>query len=162
MKLKLSTPEEYIINNGPNQPDKFILTCTSTTRLPHSRHSSPQVFYHADGTKRQWVSYLPSKDPLFCVPCILFSYAVLRGQHFRPNQGIAFTLVGFRSWKKQHSSVLQHEACTSHRNSIVAQATFLQQRTIERSLNQTNKCLFLPSALSKSLQFIMLFTIELC
>ena len=73
---------------------------------------------------------------LFCVPCILFSDAVLRGQHLRLNQGIAFTLVGFRSWKKQHSSVLQHEACTSHRNSIVAQATFLQQRTIEHSLNQ--------------------------
>ena len=63
-------------------------------------------------------------------------YTVLRGQRLRPNQGIAFTLVGFHSWKKQHSSALQHEACTSHRNSIVAQAIFLQQRTIEHSLNQ--------------------------
>ena len=67
------------------------------------------------------------------MPCILFSDAALRGQHLGPNQGIDFTLVGFRSWKKQHGSVLQHEACTSHRNSIVAQATFLQQRTIEHS-----------------------------
>ena len=73
VKLKLSTPEEYII--GPNQPDKSVLTCTSTTRQPHSRHCSPQVFYNADGTKRQWVSYLPSKDALLCVPCILFSDA---------------------------------------------------------------------------------------
>ena len=32
VKLKLSTPEEYIIKNGPNQPDKSVLTCTSTTR----------------------------------------------------------------------------------------------------------------------------------
>ena len=135
--LKLSTPEkEYIIKNGPNQPDKSVLTSISNKRQPHSRHCSPQVFYHADGSKRQWVSYSPSKDALFCVPCILFSDAVLRGQHLRPNQGIAFTQVGFRSWKKQHSSVLQHEACTAHRNSIVAQATFLQQRTIEHSLNQ--------------------------
>ena len=32
VKLKLSTPEiekEYIIKNGPNQPDKSVLTCTS-------------------------------------------------------------------------------------------------------------------------------------
>ena len=67
----------------------------------------PQVFCHADGTKRQWVSYSPSKDALFCVPCILFSYAALRGQHLRPNQGIAFTPVGFRSCTKQHGLVLQ-------------------------------------------------------
>ena len=71
----ISTPEkEYIIKNGPNPPDKSVLT---STRQPHSRHYSPQVFYYVDGTKRQWVSYSPSKDALFCVPCILFSDAVL-------------------------------------------------------------------------------------
>ena len=53
--------------------------------------------------------------PFLCVPCILFSDAILRGQHLRLNQGIAFTQVGFRSWKRQHSSALQHEAaCILH------------------------------------------------
>ena len=61
--------------------------------------------------------------PFLCAMHIFCSVhdAALRGQNLRPNQGIAFTLVGFRSWKKQHGSVLQHEACTSHTNSIVAQ-----------------------------------------
>ena len=45
VKLKLSTPEkEYIIKNGPNQPDKSVLTCTSNKRQSHSRHCSPEVF----------------------------------------------------------------------------------------------------------------------
>ena len=64
-----------------------------------------------------------NRCPFLCAMHVFCSVhdASLGGQHLRPNQGIAFTLVGFRSWKKQHGSVLQHEACTSHRNSIVAQ-----------------------------------------
>ena len=123
MKLKLSTPEkEFIIKNGPNQPDKSVLTRTSTTGshipdiVPHSLFTMPMVpkamhGYHIHHQRMPCAMYI------FCS----VHHAALRGQHLRPNQGIAFTLVGFRSWKKQHGSVLQHEACTSHRNSIVAQ-----------------------------------------
>ena len=87
VKLKLSTPEkEYIIKNGPNQPDKSVLTCTSTTRQPHFRHCSPKCFTMPMVPKD---SGYHIHHALFCVPCILFSDAVLRGQHFWPNQGIA-------------------------------------------------------------------------
>ena len=68
VKLKFSTPEkEYIIKNGPNQPDKVFLHV-----FPLKGSHIPDIvlqkfFYHADGTKKQWVSYSPSKDALFCV-----------------------------------------------------------------------------------------------
>ena len=36
VKFKLSTPEkEYIIKNGPNQPDKSVYTCTCTSTTRH-------------------------------------------------------------------------------------------------------------------------------
>ena len=76
---------------------------------------SPHVVYHADGTEGNAcmdIIFTIKGCPFLCAMYIFCSVhdATLRGQHLRSNQGIAFTLVGFRSWKKQHGSVLQHEA----------------------------------------------------
>ena len=66
--------------------------------------------------------------PFFCIPCLLFTDPVLRGEHVRFNQGNAFTNGGFHSWKKQHSSVLKHEASSAHRNAVIAQAVFSKEQ----------------------------------
>ena len=73
VKLKLSSPEkEYKIKNGLNKPDKSFLTCISTKRQPNSgRQCSPQVFFHANGTKRQWGSYIRHQRMPFFV-CHVF------------------------------------------------------------------------------------------
>ena len=70
--------------------------------------------------------------PFYCVPCILFSDAALRGQHLQPNQGIALLWLVFMCGKCNmvrcsNTKLVPH---------IVAQATFLLQRMIEHSLNQ--------------------------
>ena len=84
-KLKLSTPEkEYIIKDRISQIKVFLHVLPQQGSHIPDISPPPQVcYYYADGTKRQWVSYSPSKDALFSVPCI---DAVLRGQHLRPNK----------------------------------------------------------------------------
>ena len=78
VKLKLSSPEkEYKIKNGLNKPDKSFLTCISTKRQPNSRQTLfPTSFFPCEWyQKTMGIIYSPSKDALFCVPCILLSSA---------------------------------------------------------------------------------------
>ncbi|KAL5505388.1 hypothetical protein EMCRGX_G006810 [Ephydatia muelleri] len=119
-----------IIKLGPCQPSKHVLNHSQKSM---QRHCSEQVFVHSDGVRRQWISYSVSKGALYCLPCLLFSDATLRGEHWRANQGNAFTTNGFCNWKKQYSAVLKHESSCAHRNAIVSQALFLQDDTVQQA-----------------------------
>ena len=77
-----------VIKLGPCQPSKHVLNHSQKNM---QRHCSKQVFVHPDGIRRQWISYSVSKDALYCLTCLLFSDATLRGKHWRANQGNAFT-----------------------------------------------------------------------
>ena len=95
---RVSVSEKHdIIKLGPCQPSKHVLNHSQKSM---QRHCSEQVFVHSDGVRRQWISYSVSKGALYCLPCLLFSDATLRGEHWRANQGNAFTPNGFCNWKK--------------------------------------------------------------
>ena len=127
--------KEYILKLGPCHPLESILVSHKSGH----RYCSKTLFQHPDGTKRQWISYSMEKSAVFCIPCLLFTDPVLRGEHVRFNQGNAFTNGGFHSWKKQHSSVLKHEASSVHRNAVIAQAVFSKEQSIQHCLNEQSK-----------------------
>ncbi|KAL5505190.1 hypothetical protein EMCRGX_G006585 [Ephydatia muelleri] len=128
---RVSVSEKHdIIKLGPCQPSKHVLNHSQKSM---QRHCSEQVFVNSDGVRRQWISYSVSKGALYCLPCLLFSDATLRGEHWRANQGNAFTTNGFCNWKKQYSAVLKHESSCAHRNAIVSQALFLQDDTVQQA-----------------------------
>eukprot|EP00731_Ephydatia_muelleri_P009698 Em0005g284a len=128
---RVSVSEKHdVIKLGPCQPSKHVLNHSQKSM---QRHCSEQVFVHSDGVRRQWISYSVSKGALYCLPCLLFSDATLRGEHWRANQGNAFTTNGFCNWKKQYSAVLKHESSCAHRNAIVSQALFLQDDTVQQA-----------------------------
>ena len=123
---KLSLLEkEHIIKLGPCQPSKSDLMATKVKcGADKYRYCSQKVFFHPDNTKRQWVSYSQSKNALFCIPCLLFTDASLRGEHQRVKQGNAFTMNGYSNWKKQCSGIARHEGSSAHQNAVLAQAIF--------------------------------------
>eukprot|EP00731_Ephydatia_muelleri_P012303 Em0006g1197a len=128
---RVSVSEKHdIIKLGPCQPSKHVLNHSQKSM---QQHCSEQVFVHSDGVRRQWISYSVIKGALYCLPCLLFSDATLRGEHWRANQGNAFTTNGFCNWKKQYSAVLKHESSCAHRNAIVSQALFLQDDTVQQA-----------------------------
>jgi hypothetical protein len=67
-----------------------------------------------------WLEYSESKDVVYCLPCFLFAK--------KPTGrfgGSAFTIKGFRNWKKvndgMHCSFLLHmgnESCSPHNNAV--------------------------------------------
>ena len=42
-----------------------------------------------------------SMDAIFCIPCLLFTDSLSRGEKFRANQGNAFVVNGYSNWKNQ-------------------------------------------------------------
>lgn len=77
-------------------------------------------FFHNSETRRQRISYSLSKDVLFCLPCILFSDDIVRGEYQRYLQGNVFTVTGFCNWKKQNEGIKKHERSEIHIISKVA------------------------------------------
>ena len=123
--------KEHIIKLGLCQPSKSDLMAAKVKcGADKYRYCSQKVFFHPDNTKRQWVSYSQSKNALFCIPCLLFTDASLRGEHQRLKQGNAFTMNGYSNWKKQCSGIARHEGSSAHQNAVIAQAIFLQDQTI--------------------------------
>ena len=135
--LKLNTEEkEKLIKIEPCQPSQQALKLRKKQFGERSRYCSQQVFLHDDGTKRKWISYSLSTDSLFCIPCLLFTDLLSRGELARANQGNAFTNAGFSNWKKQHSVVKNHEMSAAHTNAKVAEVLFLQEKTITSCMEQ--------------------------
>ena len=103
-----------------------------------SRHCSQDIFSHEDGVKRKWVGYSLTTNSVFCIPCVLFTYHLSRGENIRPNQRNAFTIAGFSNWKKQQERIIKHEKSDAHLNAKVAQVMFLQGASIVSMIDQ--KC----------------------
>ena len=79
--LKLNTEEkEKLIKMEPCQPSQQVLKLRKKLFGERSRYCSQQVFLHDDGTKRKWISYSLSTDSLFCIPCLLFTDLLSRGE----------------------------------------------------------------------------------
>eukprot|EP00794_Sanderia_malayensis_P013730 gene13730-15162_t len=95
-----------------------------------------QIFYHDRNNRRKWVSYSLSNDALYCIPCLLFTGASSRGELQRANQGHAFACTGFSNWKKQYEAVTKHESSAAHINAKIADALFLQKRTVNEFMEQ--------------------------
>ena len=135
--LKLNTEEkEKLIKMEPCQPSQQVLKLRKKQIEERSRYCSQQVFLHDDGTKRKWISHSLSTDSLFCIPCLLFTDLLSRGELARANQGNAFTNAGFSNWKKQHRVVKNHEMSAAHANAKVAEVLFLQEKTITSCMEQ--------------------------
>ena len=133
---KLSIDDkEMILKLKPCQPSQNFLSKRKMFRGKTQRCCTQQAFFHNSELRRQWVSYSLSKNALFCIPCILFSDATLRGENRRLTQGNAFTHEGFQNWKKQHEALKKHERSETHINSKVAEALFLQKRSVNALLD---------------------------
>ena len=134
--IKLSIDDkEMILKLKPCPPPQNILRKRKSFHGKTQRCCTQQAFFHNSELRRQWVSYSLSKDALFCIPCILFSDATLRGEHRRLTQGNAFMDEGFQNWKKQNDALKKHERSETHRSSKVAEALFLQKRSVNALLN---------------------------
>ena len=81
--------------------------------------------------RRKWVNYSMSMDSVFCIPCLLFTDSLSRGEKFRTNQGNAFVVNGFSNWKKQTERIRKHEECDTHHDAEIAQVLFQQGLNIE-------------------------------
>ena len=121
---------------NPCQPPESILSKRRRQQGDRWRFCSQKVFFYENRSRRRWLSHSLSKDSLFCLPCLLFTVAVSRGESARPNQGNAFTCSGFCNWKKQHDSVLKHEQSDAHLNAKIVEALFLQQRAIAETFQR--------------------------
>ena len=84
--LKLSTEEKAkLIKMKPCQPNQSTLKLRKKQFGERSRYCSQKVFSHDDDTRRKWISYSLSTDSLFCIPCLLFTDALSRGEFRRAN-----------------------------------------------------------------------------
>ncbi|CAH9145172.1 unnamed protein product [Cuscuta epithymum] len=77
-----------------------------------------------------WLEYSPSADAVYCLPCFLF-----HTEHGPPGSN-AFTIVGFRSWKKVRDgincSLLAHsgkDLTSPHRNAEKSCAALMNQES---------------------------------
>ena len=85
---------------------------------------------HKDRSKRSWLTYSIDNYALYCIPCLLFSDEVLRGEGQQKNLGNAFVKAGFSNWKKQFEYVRMHEESQSHIDSKIAQVMFLKKKSM--------------------------------
>ena len=137
VRERLSSDEKYrLLEMEPCQPPSTYLVERKKLCKSVLRCCSQSVFFHEDNSRRKWITYSKSKDALFCIPCLLFSDSASRGENQRTNQGNSFTCAGFSSWHKQYSSVPNHEKTQSHKEAVIAQALFLQEKTLKDLLNK--------------------------
>ena len=135
---KLNVEEKLTqLNLKPRHPTTSYLKTKTNSKT--NRHCSEGVFTHSDGTNRSWLTYCLEKDALYCIPCMLFSDAVGRGENLRANQGNAFSVKGYTNWKKQFQRVKEHEASASHVHAAVSAALFRQEKSMNHRIDEQNE-----------------------
>ena len=103
INLRLNVSDkELVIKAGAYQPSLHVLSRKKTSFGKNERYCSEDIFSRSDKTQRHFLSYSTSKDALYCLPCVLFSDSVLRGENVRVNQGKSFAHDAFCNWKKTH------------------------------------------------------------
>ena len=128
-----------LLNKQPCQPLQVVLSKRKKKIGKRDRCYSVGLFGRKDGSKRSWLTYSIDNDALYCIPCLLFSDEVLRGEGQRKNQGNVFVKAGFSNWKKQFEYVRMHEESQSHINSKIAQVMFLQKKSMRHILEAQEK-----------------------
>lgn len=88
-----------------------------------------------DGTKvhRDWLSYSPSKNKLYCLHCILY------GNNMHPKSFKAWTKNGFCTWVNGVFSINKHETCSDHILSSIKVKTSTQCMPLIPSLEYERK-----------------------
>lgn len=135
--LKLSPHDKYLILKlDPCQPSESILKQRKRQIGQSERCCSQGIFDH-EYSRRRWVSYSLSEDKIFCIPCLLFTDAALRGEHTNLCRvGSSFATKGFGNWKKQFQAVKTHEQSEVHRNAKIAETRFKINKDIDSYLHK--------------------------
>lgn len=97
-----------LIEWGPCQPTHDLLPNKVFLKDKDGRHFHSSWYFrtHPDGTntKRNWLSYSPSVNKLFCLDCILFGKKSAR----------AWVKEIFSHWKNTGIAILNHETSNAH------------------------------------------------
>lgn len=80
-----------------------------------------------DQIQRNWLSYSPIKDAIFCHTCILFG---------KGNKEETFTMTGFSNWKKSKQRLAEHEQSQSHVNATIDYSQFCTGHGIDVQLSE--------------------------
>lgn len=121
VKLKHITPEirSLILELGPCQPLSNDLPGKSFPKNGSKENRSfKEIYYYRilpDKTKclRDWLSYSPSKNKIYCMHCFLF------GTNLHKNLEKSWTKNGFDSWKNLSSGIEYHELTNDHINATL-------------------------------------------
>ena len=136
--LSLSEIEKlFLLKMDPCHPPDHVLKVGEKKYGNYFRHCTQNVFYHEIGLKRKWISYSISSNALYCIPCLLFTDELSRGDHLK-NQGKAF-VDGFSNWKNQNERVKSHEKTTSHKNAKDSAVLFQRRTDIKSILDNLSK-----------------------
>ena len=123
--LKLTKNEKlFLLKLEPCQPPKEILKSRKKVHGDRERYCSQKAFYHDDQNRRKWTSFSFSTNSIYCIPCLLFSDEMIRGENKRLNQGNAFSCERFANWKNQAERIKKHENSKAHVGAKVAQVLF--------------------------------------
>jgi hypothetical protein len=94
----------HSIDDGPCQPR--LRTYPWTTTGSQRRAFCPEWF-----CKYKFLEYSCEKDAVFCFVCRMFS-------HSSQNDEVAFTVTGFRNWKKVLDKICKHSECRLHKECV--------------------------------------------
>eukprot|EP00112_Aurelia_sp_Birch-Aquarium-sp1_P018848 Seg4565.5 transcript_id=Seg4565.5/GoldUCD/mRNA.D3Y31 product="Zinc finger MYM-type protein 1" protein_id=Seg4565.5/GoldUCD/D3Y31 len=135
--LKLKIEEKALLAQmEPCQPEESLLSSKKKQMGARLRYCSQQIFLLDRDNRRKWLSYSLTKDALYCIPCLLFTDTSSRRELKPANQGHAFACTGFSNWKKQYEAVTKQESSAAHINAKVADALSLQERTLNKFMEQ--------------------------
>ncbi|KAL5828314.1 hypothetical protein ACOSQ4_020111 [Xanthoceras sorbifolium] len=104
------------------------------SEYPFSKSKHPRRFQFWWFEKFHWLEYSPSKDAAFCLPCFLFAKPGGHG----PYGSNAFTLDGFRNWKKVNDGIrcafkkhVTEEPCSAHNVAVQSCNDLMNQSSID-------------------------------
>ncbi|KAL5774680.1 hypothetical protein ACOSP7_012237 [Xanthoceras sorbifolium] len=110
------------------------------SEYPFSKSKHPRRFQFWWFEKFHWLEYSPSKDAAFCLPCFLFAKPGGHG----PYGSNAFTLDGFRNWKKVNDGIrcafkkhVTEEPCSAHNVAVQSCNDLMNQGChIDKAINR--------------------------
>ena len=130
------TLKKRLILNGASQPKSADMPQKAFPKSKHGSHlrSFNDSWYHAkigkETVHRNWISYSPSKDTVFCHFCMFFG---------KGNKENVFTRTGFSNWKDAHEKFGKHEKSQCHIDSTVDFINFCAQTCISQQLSNHAK-----------------------
>lgn len=135
------TPEEInlIIQLGPCQPCSDDLPQKHFPFDKTSRHGHFNEQWYSrllpDGSRviRDWLSYSPTLDTVFCLPCMLFT------GHNKHKAVTTWTKVGYSTWQNGRQNIMLHEISNIHVNASITLKTKKNSMPIIPALESSRK-----------------------